>query len=113
MLASRMPPRFLFDAYMNAAVVYNMMPTDANVMGNGDPPYSTLGIPFDLSRIVPFGSRCVVKRPDSEGEGVRGRIIGLVVDGPGYRAWIEGDEDEIVASQRQPWVRFRRWLREE
>ena len=97
MEASKLPRQFLFDAYTQAAYTYNRMPTLSNLMGNGEPPFATLGVPSDLSRIVPFGNRCVVKRSEEEGGNAQGRIIGIVVDGPGYRAWLE-NTNEVVAS---------------
>jgi hypothetical protein len=44
-------------AYYAAAMFeyhYNTTPTDANGVGNGEAPYKTLGIPYDLSRHVRF-----------------------------------------------------------
>jgi hypothetical protein len=92
MEASGREPDFLFDAYMFAAYVYNRIPTQSNVLGNGEAPFATLGLKFDLSTLVPFNNLCVVKcAAGAKGEltSKRGWIIGYATDGPGYRVLIQ------------------------
>ena len=73
-----------------AAQVYNRSPTLANAYGAdagaGQAPFTTLGLPVGLERLVPFGNPCVVALPSPE-KGTqanrRGRILGLPPDTPG------------------------------
>lgn len=98
LLMSKLPRKYLFDALDMAGRVYNLMPTQANALGGGRPPFATLGIEFDLSVLVPFGNRCVVRRDVGKSEmgNVRGRIIGIPVDTGGYRVLLE--DGEVVTS---------------
>ena len=69
MLAASMPPEFKFYALTYAAHVYNRSPTSANSLGSGEAPFTTLGLPEGLQRLVPFGNDCVVTRaPTAKGQ---------------------------------------------
>ena len=82
-----MDPAYKFYAMAYAAQVYNRSPTLANAYGAGQAPFTTLGLPVGLERLVPFGNPCVVARPSPEkGKQAnrRGRILGLPSDTSGY-----------------------------
>jgi len=92
MVTSGMLPEYKVDAMIFAIDVSNILDSEGNILGNGEPPLQTLGIDGHLERIVPFGNPCVVKFKSVE-KGVlttqTGRIIGFGKDTPGYRVLLD------------------------
>ena len=92
--APAVPEQFKYYAMCHAHFVYNRSPTTANKLGNGEAPFTTLGLDTNLERLVPFGTACVVKLPpDSKGtvSNVRGRILGYPPDTGGYIVLLDVD----------------------
>ena len=98
--APSIPQSLKFYALTYCAHTYRMCPTAANKMDCSSPPFASLGIQADVSKLVPFGNPCdVVVKPKGKDEvgNRKGRIIGYGVDTPGYVVVLE-DEDGNVTS---------------
>ena len=92
---------YKFDAMPMACDVNNRFPTASNLLGDGNPPFFTLGWAVRLRDLVPFGNPCVVKQePVRKGNSsaFTGRVIGFGIDTPGYRVLFDGAKGEAVAS---------------
>ena len=108
MVESGMLRRYYIDALLMAGQVLNMVDTKSNLIGGGEPPNKTNGLPSQIEKLVPFGSACVVKLPaDYKGHiaSRTGRIIGYGTDTPGYRVLLDKKPganattpDEIIVS---------------
>ena len=92
MVASQKGDEFKFDAMLFASWVHNRVPTSSNLLGNGEPPFKTLGVEASIEGIVPFDTPCVVKLvPAAKGDIANrcGRVIGFGVDTPGLRVHLD------------------------
>jgi hypothetical protein len=82
-----MQQKYFWDAMVLVGEVYNLLPTDSNRLGKGEAPDHTLGLPYDLSGIVPLGSPGVLKVVGLKNEDVMEFVVilGYNSDGLGYR----------------------------
>jgi hypothetical protein len=119
-LASGIGQCYSFYAMCFAVHVYSRSQIAANMFEPGAAPYITLRLKVGLQRLVPFWNKCALAlKPTSNGHAAHrtGRIIGYLVDTPGYIALLEPFPDKpfrpprIVASMdvvplpvRRPWV---------
>lgn len=71
---------FYFCALQHVIHTYNRLPTAANKLGNGEAPYTTLGIPFRLKDLVPFFSRATLWHgpKGSKGSGPKAKEVRIV-----------------------------------
>ena len=87
-----------------ASDVRNRLPTAPSRLGDGEAPDETLGLPYDLRSIVPFGSLGYLlvdgKKADAKNELVV--IIGFNNDGPGYRALRVSDGTVVTSVHIKP-----------
>jgi len=79
--------RYFYYAMEMAADAHNQLPTTSNKSGNGEAPDETLGLYYDLMKLVPFGSKATLRvkgdKADDKTEVVF--VLGFNPDGPGYR----------------------------
>ena len=89
------------DAMVMAGVVHNRSPTASNMLGSGEPPFSTPGWAERIQDLVPFGNPCVFKQETvrkGDSSAFNGRVIGFGIDTPAYRVLLDSPKGEVVAS---------------
>ncbi len=87
LIESGFDQRYFYHAMEMVADAHNWLPTSSNKLGNGEAPDETLGLPYDLLKLVPFGSKATIRKDGDKGSDKTETVfvMGLNHDGPGYR----------------------------